>query len=169
MNKRQIARQRLTLVGNQDMPEDVKKNVKEVLGYDTERYKPETPDDLAEALSKLEIEVMRWQDVVRYKFEAVEQANRGKLEKIISARSPSSEWDQRSVEWRSDAIKDFRGYIPSEVLERSVALKLSCDGVKISILSLEDSPDKFLVATIKKGYGENHYYLECWEEPNFKE
>lgn len=88
---------------------------------------------------------------------------------IASAFAIGVAWAFKDVRsgnvWQRVKIKDYRQPVPEFALQTAVDVARACPDVVISIDELQESADPFLVASI----GEAHYYLEVWNEKDFKQ
>lgn len=127
----------------------VARDAKLILGHDdlAEQVLPASPK-LAELLRQLDIEIICWSSVKPYQ----EQRKTELKEKT-----------GQYCYWRTKKLSAAEN-VPPFVLRKAIQIARACPEVKFTVEALENDPDPFLLATLNG----DTYYIEVWDEPDFK-
>lgn len=151
-----------------EMP-SVREEAESILGYRRPQSPGPSVDPLAEAIGKLDIEILDWKDVLTYQFEARKKMDMESLSRAIASRdSMPNIWDRRGSDWIESEISEYKGHVPDHALQKALEIKRAVPEVRIYVEHLERDRDPFLVVRIGDSWNSKSYYVEVWDEPGFE-
>lgn len=151
----------------------------EVLGYSALKKANsacvETAElQLAHGLKVIGVEILNLADVKRYQFEHMRDVAKRKFAEWLNSSDLNTFY---CPAWGLSKISEYREPVPQFVLNKAIQIKEAVPQCDIFIEYLNESPDPFLVAQIRKekiyDWGKCHevvesYYVEVWDEPKFE-
>lgn len=166
MTTTDIKRVALQPVGEvSDMDEQLSQEAIEVLGWKQPDAEEHPVNPLRKALAECGIEILDWRDVLQYKMEKRQEAERRAVAGAQASDRPPR-WFS-TPDWSSSELQHHRGAIPQHVVSKMVQLKRALPEVTYKIDALMSSPDPFLIACFGKSAWDSDYveeYIEVWDE-----
>jgi hypothetical protein len=164
---------RLSVSSIGELAKTVQDEARELLGYNAREAVERAPEPkpLAEALTRLEIEVLDKPSVIRYQGErAVEFVRKKSAEITPESRYGTSTGWYLGYIWECEPLEKHKDAIPEHILLRAIEIKKTCPGVQFFVEFLNENPDPFLIAVISenKSSWDEFYYIGVWEEATFE-
>lgn len=147
----------------EDVVKELAAKSKALLEYDLLADRTEADiEPLAEILARLGIEVLDREAVEQYKL----RKSRPDVDEALVEDEEDTDdesRDNRQYEWANTSISSFRRPIPERVLAKCVQIKEASPSAEFRVHYLKRDLDPFM--EVRKG--DEHFYIEVWDEPNF--
>ena len=132
----------------------VGRQASEVLGYKV--LEKESSTILAEALRRLDIDILNQEQVDAYKLDCAKIAKAGDDGSAALVGSTGY--------WAQTLVEEYEKEIPEHVLNKAIQVKREVPEVEILVDEFTVVPDPFLVVR----HGSESYFIEVWDEPKFE-
>lgn len=171
MLQTEIRREKLATIFDEELP-DLSAEAEALLGYKPPAVETLKPNPLADALARLEIEVLDWRDVLTYQLERRQERECEELSRMKTADIAPSVWQRHRTAWAEVELSKYTGAVPIHVLNKALEIKRFLPEVEFYIEHLSETPDPFLVAKLANSSGYSwegfSYYIDVWDEPKFE-